>query len=297
MMVTRQEDLTDEISDVLVGAYPRSNGSCDATLVEGSFPAFYMLQGFGPSAAARKRPPVKLQALQDAFVPKTVVVAGLPRTGSTTLLMIAQIWLILADRDFYPLEKEGRTTEPWFPFFDQEQIKRRGSARRESLLLKTHRPFQWIMESADVILSSHRRPVEQMLSMQLSWNARYTCDALIQKQHDIYISAADSGGQGVAYDMSLERLLSSRRSVLKEVAIALGIPEESLSEKMLDYVDSLLMAHLPNANSVTWDDTPMEESQQRWSQELHTIEAEVTKNSACEEFSKRGGAYQSPTQP
>lgn len=215
---------------------------------------------FGPGVHARERAPTDLSKVQQGFVPKVVAVAGMPRTGSTSLTILIQTWLILADTKYEPFKMKdwkgyavGGTAEPWVGHVDKEKFKMPADGvRRVSNLVKLHEPVEWVEKVADIVFLSHREPLEEMLSSELSWhnllngkNTDKDCPHLMEKQRRQHKFAESCCG-GCAYDLQMEDLRDRPLNTVKEVGVALGIQESAITYDVLQYVHKLLEEHRPD---------------------------------------------------
>merc|ERR1719401_3136072 len=83
--------------------------------------------------------------------------------------------------------------------------------QNKSAWIKVHNMVGWVNDVSDLVVLSHRDPVEELVSTTLSFNdwgyaPDKTCQLMIDGQKDLYAAAKDCCN-GVAYDMQLENLV------------------------------------------------------------------------------------------
>lgn len=200
---------------------------------------------FGPDIDVRREAPLDLEPLQSTFRPKIIAVAGLPRTGSTSLGTIVQLWLLLADPKYEP-----PGYEPWFGSVKRKDYQTYKEQNR-SAWVKMHNVEGWVTELADMVVLSHRDPVEELVSTTLSFNdwgytPEKTCQLMLDGQKDLY-AAADDCCKGVAFDMQLENLVQHPKDVLRAVAVAIGVAPAALTDDVLNYAAHAYFASIPNS--------------------------------------------------
>jgi hypothetical protein len=226
-------------------------------------------------------PHLDLSALRTCWTPKLVVSAGMPRTGSTSLAVIAAIWMALAD----PNLAEGGWIGTLKP--DVTTVIQQNKLANRSQIIKTHNIDEWA-ESAQVILTAHRDPLTEILSSAQEDKSVKKCLLLLKQQHSVYAMGSKCCG-GVAYDMDLNLLKESPSLVIKSIGKAVGVCDEVVSTELLDFVVKAYEAADVESSQGT-------RSGQAWHESyeyalLNQVRDEMTSDPACNAWIERNGAY------
>lgn len=167
-----------------------------------------------------------LQKLQENPKPKKVLIAGLPRTGSQSLMTIANIILMMMDADFAPA-KNMNVQPDHNKQFDFKQFE---GSQKSSLLKVFNAESKQIREYPDVVLMSHRKPDRQLASMWTNWHKGSNCRSpphckgwtTAKREIERQVCLYDAFNKKIKYDMPLETLAKDPKLVIEEVADALG---------------------------------------------------------------------------
>jgi len=178
---------------------------------------------------------LKVQRIQKRCKDKKVLVSGMPRSGSTSLMTVAHIMLFFCDEKYSPPD-EAETSlyvdDPYTcnkhapqPKFCWDYFKHRRTA-----IFKTHEARPDTRKSLpDMIFFSHRKPDDMMTSQWISFYSSCTTPPCanwpnsmreLERQACLY-DKFDS--KKIVYDMSLERLHAHQYQVLLDVASAVGV--------------------------------------------------------------------------
>lgn len=203
---------------------------------------------FGPIADDARNTTVDLAAMQRCFRPRVFVTGGLPRSGSTSLSLAVKIWLTLADPNFVPSRRCPWWGTPEIGSHKDDLKKARKTGQKKSFVIKVHKPEPWVMDVADVVLMSHRQPVDQLASLKLSGGMRgdyiSSCTGIMRQQEEMFNASRVCCGQ-VAYDVPVEKLRANPAAELRNIALAMGICKEGLSREVVDWAAKLFQEHLP----------------------------------------------------
>lgn len=219
--------------------------------------------------------PKPLESLDQCQNRKTVSVAGLSRSGSNSLMVITGIWMTMVDPNF--------AGPHWYTDFEPtyfHQLKANGVSQ----LIQQDKPIGWVTGLTDVFLTSHRNPVDMLMSVKLTYGDG-DCDQTMSGQVLIYDTAERCCGD-VAYDMAIETLSEDPRLVVRSVGAALGLCDEMLSQDWVNYVYNIYLDNLPEQDGrETWTNERQKESVRAWAH------GKVFDNPECKAWYDRQGRF------